>query len=75
MCINVVYMNLPKGSHGASTCNEDGSFTVFLDPRDSTAMQKYGYGHELGHIMNNDFVGIVDKDVGIIEIRAHRKRL
>ena len=74
MCINVIYMNLPRGSHGASTCNEDGSFTVFLDPRDSHDMQKHGFFHEVGHIENGDFDEIWDKSVGLIEENAHKKR-
>lgn len=73
MSINVIFMNLPKGSHGASTMNEDGSLTVFLDPRDSTPMQQSGYRHELRHYDHGDFENIQDKDVQQIEKEAHKK--
>lgn len=73
MCINVIYMNLPRGSHGASTVNDDGSFTVFLDPRDSNDMQRHGFVHEIRHIVRGDFDNIYDKNVGDIETNAHKK--
>jgi len=74
MCINVIFMNLPRGSHGASTVNDDGSYTIFIDPRDSNEMQRYGYNHEVGHIIRGDFDEIWDKSVELVETNAHKKR-
>lgn len=71
--INIQYMRLPRGCHGASKLNSDGSFTILLDPNDSWDMQKHGCCHELFHIRNGDFDNIHDKDVSEIETIAHKK--
>lgn len=72
MSINVVYVTLPRGSHGSCCKNEEpDSYTIFLDPNDSRDMQMYGYTHELEHIVNGDFENIEDKHVQTIERLAH----
>lgn len=73
--INVIYVSMPKGVHGATVLNPDDSFTVMLDPNDPFDVQQEGYAHEEWHIRNGDFDNIVDKNVGLIENRAHKKRL
>ncbi len=70
--INIVYLNLPSGSHGNSVPNEDGSFTMFLDPRDTLEMQEYGFQHEFeDHIKSKHFDNIEDKNADKLEAEAH----
>lgn len=69
--INIHYMKLPRGCHGVSKLNPDGSFTVILDPNDSWEMQRHGCSHELWHIEHGDFDNIEDKDASEIECIAH----
>ena len=73
--INLQYINMPPGMHGATTKNEDGSFTVFLDPRDSDETQREGYLHELEHIDRGDLDNRQDKNIGQIERTVHKKGL
>lgn len=69
--INVQFVKLPKGVHGASVKNPDGSFTVMLDPNDSPDAQQEGFRHEVIHIENGDFDNICDKHVQTLEAYAH----
>lgn len=74
MIVNIAYIPLPKGSHGASVKNDEyDCYTIFLDPNDSQEQQEYGYLHEMYHIENGDFENIGDKDVSQIEYEAHKK--
>lgn len=73
--INLQYIYMPPGMHGATTKNEDGSFTVFLDPRDSDEKQREGYLHELEHIDRGDLDNRQDKNIGQIERVVHKKGL
>ena len=75
MSINVQYIKLPGGSHGSCVKNEEPDcFTIFLDPNDSQDMQRYGYLHEMEHILSGDFDNISDKDVSQIERIAHLQK-
>ncbi len=74
MYINLQYLPMPKGIHGCTVLNSDDGFTVFIDPGDPDDVQKEAYIHEVEHIRNGDFDNIVDKNVGFIENRAHKKR-
>ena len=68
--INVVYLNMEYGIHEQVTKNHDGSYTIFLNARDSRAMNILSYKHALTHVINNDF----DKDdVQKIEADCHRQ--
>lgn len=68
--INVVYLNMEYGIHEQVTKNHDGSYTIFLNARDSRAMNILSYKHALLHVINNDF----DKDdVQKIEADCHRQ--
>lgn len=70
---NIVFSALlPRGSHGVSKLNSDGSFTIFLNPNDSREMQQHGFIHEIEHIANGDFDNIQDKDVQVLEMYAHK---
>ena len=73
--INVQFVQFPAvGIHGASTINEDGSFTILIDPRDSYDVQLETFFHEIEHIRNGDFYGIKDKTARDAEKKAHKKR-
>ena len=58
------------GIHEQITQNHDGSYTVFLNARDSTEMNRMSFVHALCHIHNNDFEKY---DVQEIEYEAHKK--
>ena len=73
--INLQYINMPCGMHGAATKNEDGSYTIFLDPRDSDEKQREGYLHEMKHILSGDLDNRQDKTIGQVERTAHKKGL
>lgn len=73
--INLQFHNMPPGMHGAATKNEDGSFTVFLDPRDPDPVQRRAYMHELEHIQNGDLDNRQDKTIQQVERMAHTKGL
>lgn len=72
--INVQYVKMPGRIHGACVPNEDGSFTIFLDPNDPDDVQRAGLLHELEHIKNGDFDNIQDKQAEILEAYAHYGR-
>ena len=57
------------GIHEQITQNHDGSYTVFLNARDSTEMSRMSFVHALCHIHNNDFEKY---DVQEIEYEAHK---
>ena len=59
---------LPLPVHGATTKNEDGTYSVFLNANDSMERRMKAYQHEMNHIENND---LELKDAGCEE-RAHR---
>lgn len=58
------------GNKEAVTQNEDGSYSVFLDPALSYEMQHEKYEHALRHIQNHDFE---KENVQEIEAQAHKK--
>ena len=67
--INVVYLNMEYGIHEQVTQNHDGSYTIFLNARDSDGMNRFSYYHALSHIVNHDFE---KADVQLIEVEAHK---
>lgn len=66
--INIVIMNLEYGMHEMVTANHDGSYTIFLNARDSSERRLQSYYHALGHIERNDFG---KADIQQIESEAH----
>ena len=56
------------GNNEAVTKNEDGSYSIFLDPALSYEMQHEKYEHALRHIQNHDFE---KENVQEIEAQAH----
>ena len=71
MNINVVYLNMEYGIHEQVTQNHDGSYTIFLNSRDSREMNQFSYLHAMHHINNNDFE---KHDVQLIEAEAHNMK-
>lgn len=71
MTVNVVLMDMEYGVHEQLTQNHDGSYTMFLNARDSHETRKESYVHAMGHIMRGDFE---KRDVQEIESAAHKKR-
>lgn len=70
--INVHYLeNAPAGFHGMVVPNEDGSYTILLDPNDCPERRLEAYKHELNHILNGDFA---KSDIQAIETAAHEKK-
>lgn len=55
---------------GASTVNEDGSYTIFIRAQLSCEERRKSYLHELKHILRDDFYG---SDVQQIEASAHQE--
>lgn len=58
------------GVNEAVTQNEDGSYSVFLDPALSYEMQHEKYDHALRHIRSHDFE---KENVQEVEAQAHKK--
>lgn len=67
--INVIVMNLEYGMHEMVTANHDGSYTIFLNARDSHETRVASYSHALRHINNRDFE---KHDVQQIEADCHK---
>ena len=53
--INVQYLDMPCRIHGMIRENEDGSYTVILNSRDSRERNMKAYQHELKHLFRGDF--------------------
>lgn len=49
------YMKLPPKIWAFVTPNDDGTFSIYLDPRRSREQQIEDCLHELKHILNDDF--------------------
>lgn len=52
------------------TENEDGSYSVFINPRLSDVEQKKSLEHELSHILNDDF----HSELSVDELETIRHR-
>lgn len=61
--VRVVDLPLPVG--GMVTPNEDGTFSVYINAKNSKEKQMKSYSHEVSHIENDDFYN--GKDVKSIE--------
>ena len=53
------------------TCNEDGSYSVFLNAKLTHKQQCDAYMHALGHIMQLDFES--SSSAGLLEAYAHQQ--
>lgn len=61
---------MPCRIHGMIRANEDGSYTIILNSRDSRERNLQAYQHELDHLLRKDLDG---SDVQAIEAKAHKK--
>lgn len=69
--INIGFLeHAPASFHGMTVKNEDGSYTILVDPNDTFEQRMKTARHELDHILNNDFSR---SDVQQIEAAAHGK--
>ena len=68
--ISVFYQDMPCKVHGLIRANEDGSYTIILNSRDSRERNLQAYQHELDHLFRGDLDG---SDVQVIEAEAHKK--
>ena len=68
-----VYAPLSGNLHGSIVPNEDGTFTAFIDPRDSYETQHNGLLHELDEHLDKQkaFDNIEMKDANKLEMGAH----
>ena len=67
--INIVVMNLEYGIHEQVIKNNDGTYTILLNARDSHETRIASYSHALRHINNRDFEKY---DVQQIEADCHK---
>ena len=49
------YLKLPPKIYAFVHLNEDGTYTIYLDPRRDTLSQLDDYSHEIWHILHDDF--------------------
>lgn len=64
---NVIFMKLPVNA--ATTLNDDGSYSIFINIQLSDEKRIESYLHELKHIRNKDFE---KKDIQRIEFECHK---
>lgn len=68
--INIGFLeHAPAGFHGMVVKNDDGFYTILLDPNDTYEQRLRTFQHELEHILNGDFSMM---DVQEIEAKAHK---
>lgn len=69
--INIQYLDMPCRIHGMIRENEDGSYTVILNSRDSRERNLQTYIHELNHLQHRDFE---KSDAQAVETDAHERK-
>lgn len=50
----VRYLQLPSGIYAFVMLNEDGTYSIYLDPRRDCAHQREDFDHEIEHIIRGD---------------------
>ena len=69
--VNIGYLeHAPSSFHGMVVKDDDGFYTILLDPNDTYEQRLRTFRHELKHILNDDFAKL---DVQEIEAIAHGK--
>lgn len=61
----IYYMKLPPKIWAFITPNDDGTYSMFLDPRRSFDQMLDDYEHELWHIIREDFYN--NKPIWVVE--------
>lgn len=69
--IFVHYIDFKNSIPAASTINDDGSYSIFLNSRLTREQQADGYIHELKHILQLDFENR-DRNIDVLEYYAHK---
>jgi len=64
--MNIYVCELPWGVKALCRMNEDGTYTVLLNSRNTYEDNVRSYAHEIKHILNNDF----DYDVNIESVET-----
>ena len=69
--VNIGFLeHAPAGFHGMVVKNDDGFYTILLDPNDTYERRLQTARHELEHILNDDFS---KSDIQLIEAEAHKE--
>ena len=69
--VNIGFLeHAPAGFHGMVVKNDDGFYTILLDPNDTYEQRLKTFRHELEHILNDDFS---KHDIQLIETEAHKE--
>ena len=69
--VNIGFLeHAPAGFHGMVVKNDDGFYTILLDPNDTYEQRLKTFRHELEHILNDDFS---KPDIQLIETEAHKE--
>lgn len=63
MNIILIHKDLPYSIKAFHQLNEDGTFTIFVNSRQSIDQQKSGILHEVAHIDRNDFDSDLQADM------------
>lgn len=58
-------IDLPVQIGGMVTPNDDGTYSVYLNARNTAARMAMSFDHEVGHIENDDFYN--GKNIGEVE--------
>lgn len=66
--INTVVISMEHGMHEMIALNHDGSYTIFLNARDSHERRMESYRHAVRHLERRDFE---KSDVQKIEAENH----
>ncbi len=74
MNIVLIYQNLPVRVRALTTVNDDGSYTIIINGRQSWEIQKAAVLHELGHIKGNDFSSEIQADILEALLHQHPKK-
>ena len=53
--IGVHFIDMDTAIDEQIVCNEDGSYSIFLNARKSNTQQMLAYQHAIRHIMDGDF--------------------
>lgn len=64
-------MDLPPGIHAFTRANEDGSYSIVLNARDTRERREAAYSHEVKHIARDDFSA---GNIQVMEAQAHNNR-
>ena len=68
--INIICINMEYGIHEQVIKNQDDTYTILLNARDSHETRMVSYSHALKHINNKDFE---KSNVQQIEADCHRQ--